>query len=315
MADSAFWRDLAEKFLASPDFRADGHYVIGSGEPWTWQLAGVAAEYIRSAFEALARRAASEIAGAGSPDLLIVWLEELRKGSYNFRFSNQAYEVQSDGTEGPHYLMGSIHGVCQASATLCKKLESEAIQAEFETEQRNNPRNWTPFHQQVAAFNKLKEISAEPALRLSEEFVRSTLGRIHNMKPEDVPAAIINFELAGLASFYKHVELVPSTKSEPAPVSETEHTYVGMDRTRGGQAKSEPITPPPPSETIASQLQRLRKECNWSAERLAEAVKFDLRTVTRHLPGETTPHLRNISAYERVFSNKLKRQIVINKMP
>ena len=72
MADSAFWRDLAEKFLASPDFRADGHYVIGSGEPWTWQLAGVAAEYIRAAFEALARRAASEIAVAGSPDLLTV---------------------------------------------------------------------------------------------------------------------------------------------------------------------------------------------------------------------------------------------------
>jgi hypothetical protein len=72
MADSAFWRDLAEKFLALPDFRADGTYIIGSGAPWTWQLAGVAPEYLRRAFEALACRAASEIAGASSTDLFIV---------------------------------------------------------------------------------------------------------------------------------------------------------------------------------------------------------------------------------------------------
>jgi hypothetical protein len=103
-------------------------------------------------------------------------------------------------SEGITYHRGTIDRVCHASATLCKKLEGEAIQSEFESEQRNNPRNWTPFHQQVAALDKLKEISAKPALRLSEEFVRSTLGRIHNMKPEDVPAEIINFELAGLAS-------------------------------------------------------------------------------------------------------------------
>jgi hypothetical protein len=309
MADSAFWRDLAEKFLASPDFRADGHYVIGSGEPWTWQLAGVAAEYIRAAFEALARRAASEIAVAGSPDLLTVWLEELRKGSYNFRISNQAHEVLPDGTEGPHYLMGSIHGVCQASATLCKKLENEAIQAEFEAEQHKNPRNWTPFHQQVEALNTLKEISTAPALRLSEEFVRSALGRIHNMKPEDVPAAIINFEIAGLTTFYKHVELIPSApRREPPPTPEPSETNA---------VRSEPEQRPVPTpvETIAAQIQRLRVECKWTIPELAEAGGIDRRTVDRLLAGEFIPYPRTLSAYEKAFRKHLKRQVVLRKMP
>jgi hypothetical protein len=322
MADSAFWRDLAEKFLALPDFRADGHYVIGSGQPWAWQLAGVASEYIRSAFEALARRAAAALAGGGAPDLLIVWLEELRKGSYNFRFSNQAYEVQPDGTEGPHYLMGSIHGVCHASATLCKKLEAEAVQAEFEAAQRNNPKNWTQFRQQFEALKSMREIHDAPAERIPEDFARNAIARIYGIKPEDVTTEQIAFEVAGLLPAYPHIELIPSAPIPSAPIEapksapETERSYVGIDNSRSSHPSPEPVPPPiAPGETIAAQLQRLRKECNWSADRLAEAVKFDPRTVTRHLSGETVPHLRNISAYERVFSKQLKRQVVINKMP
>jgi hypothetical protein len=140
MADSAFWRELATQFQLIPDYgmlRADGHYIIGSGVPWNWQLAGGASDFTRSAFEALARRGASEIASTGTPDLLVVWLEELRKNSFSFRFSGQANEVQDDGSDGRHYLMGSIGRVCQASATFCKKLEAQAVQAEFEEKQRS----------------------------------------------------------------------------------------------------------------------------------------------------------------------------------
>ena len=77
----------------------------------------------------------------------------------------------------------------------------------------------------------------------------------------------------------------------------------------------EPIAPAPPKETIAAQIRRLRDESRWTAEELAEAVEINTRTVTRHLSGETIPYPKNISAYERVFSKQLKRQVVINKMP
>jgi len=66
MANSDFWRHLAVDFQAIPDFsgmlRADGYYIVGSGEPWNWQLKGVTtSDFIYSAFETLARRGAAEI--------------------------------------------------------------------------------------------------------------------------------------------------------------------------------------------------------------------------------------------------------------
>jgi hypothetical protein len=55
----------------------------------------------------------------------------------------------------------------------------------------------------------------------------------------------------------------------------------------------------------------MRKECNLTIERLAEKIKVDARSVERHLAGDSAPYARNISAYERVFSKLLNRQVVI----
>jgi hypothetical protein len=141
MADSVFWRDLAAQFRALPYpdmLRAEGQYIVGSGSPWNWQLRGGPNEFTDSAFEALARRGASEIASAGATDLLVFWLEELRKGSFNFRSSSIATEINPDGTDGRQYLMGTIYAVCDASAILCKKLEADAVQAEFDEKHRRD---------------------------------------------------------------------------------------------------------------------------------------------------------------------------------
>jgi hypothetical protein len=196
------------------------------------------------------------------------------------------------------------------------------VQAEFEAAQRNNPKNWTQFRQQFEALKSMREIHDAPAERIPEDFARNAIARIYGIKPEDVTTEQIAFEVAGLLPAYPHIELIPSAPIPSAPIEapksapETERSYVGIDNSRSSHPSPEPVPPPiAPGETIAAQLQRLRKECNWSADRLAEAVKFDPRTVTRHLSGETVPHLRNISAYERVFSKQLKRQVVINKMP
>jgi hypothetical protein len=307
MADSAFWRDLAEKFLASPDFRADGHYVIGSGEPWRWQLAGVAADFIRASFEALASRAASETVGSNTQDLVTAWLEELRTGSYNFVFSNQASEVQPDGTEGPHYLMGSIHGVCRASATLCKKLEADAIQAEFKEKQRENPKNWSEFRRRVESFESVKEVVNEPPYRIPEAVVRKIIADMDGTKPEDVTWKRIGFEIAALGGpNRRHIEVVPSAPqgSPPAP-----------DTKPGEQAEPTPAPAAPPEETIAAQLQRLRLECKWTIEKLAAKTGFDETTVKRHLSGRASPRLGNLTLYERAFAKALKREVVINKTP
>ena len=73
--------------------------------------------------------------------------------------------------------------------------------------------------------------------------------------------------------------------------------------------------PSPPEETIATQLQRLRVECDLTEEALAELVDIDIRSVQRHLASETVPRALTIRKYEKVFSKLLNRQIVIRQMP
>lgn len=304
MANSTFWRGLAKQFRALPVecsmLRADRHYQVGSGKVGEWTLLGPASAKVR--FEALARRAASEIPNSPSPDLLTAWFELLMKQSDSgFRFDPIATEENPDGGPGQQHLTGHMYTLPKVSANYCQTLESVALQAEFEEKQRKDPRNWSPLRRQYEALKSVKELGNEPPERIPEDFVRNTLAQQYGIKPEDVTLAQIKLEVSGLLSTYPRIELIPSTPKKESPSAPEQNV--------------EPVAASTPLETIASQLQRHRKECNWSAERLAEAVKFDLRTVTRHLSGETTPHLRNISVYERVFSKQLKKQVVINKMP
>jgi hypothetical protein len=226
MADSAFWRDLAPQFLAMSDFRADGTYVIGSGAPWNWQLAGVGNDLIRSTFKVLACRGAAEIPSTGVPgrrdvwltDLLIVWLEELRKRGLNFRFTGEANELLPDGKPGTQYHLGTLHGVCQASATLCKIFEAQAVQAESEEKERNDPKNWSPFRREFEAFTKIKKLREEPPEEIPEWFVRNAIARIDGIEPEQVTRKRIMFEIAGLvSSIPRPIKLIPDESPLPAP--------------------------------------------------------------------------------------------------
>jgi|ERR1019366_2473602 hypothetical protein len=139
MVTSKFWRKLAAEFRLIPDsgkLRADGCYIVGSNAPWNWWLDGDPSEFICATFKALAIRGASELATAGIADLLIVWLEALRQDESGFRATGSSSELPIGGGERVDSLLGSIPRLCETSATFCKKLESRALQAEFEAKQR-----------------------------------------------------------------------------------------------------------------------------------------------------------------------------------
>lgn len=72
--------------------------------------------------------------------------------------------------------------------------------------------------------------------------------------------------------------------------------------------------PEPPGEvqrgaTIREQIEMLRNECRFTVEDLAEAIRVSTRSVYRHLSGDADPRQRHLAAYEKVFSEKLKRQV------
>jgi hypothetical protein len=99
------------------------------------------------------------------------------------------------------------------------------LQAEFEHTRRDDPRNWSQFRRQYEAFKSMKEVISEPAERIPEEWVRSTIARIQGIKPEDVTLKQIAFEVSGLlSSTQRHIEMIPSAPkgSQPAPETKLE---------------------------------------------------------------------------------------------
>jgi hypothetical protein len=147
-SDSDFWREFAANFqaLSIPysDLRADWTYVLKSGTLGDWRIVGNATQ--RSQFESLARRAATRLPEKRSTDLLVAWLTALKEVSIGFILSDRfPTEMNDDGSKGATYMMGSIARLCEASANFCRKLESEALQAEFEEKLRNaSPFEGTP---------------------------------------------------------------------------------------------------------------------------------------------------------------------------
>ena len=75
-----------------------------------------------------------------------------------------------------------------------------------------------------------------------------------------------------------------------------------------------PIAQGAEAATLAAQIDRLRVECRWTVEKLAEKIGVSPRSVQRHLSGGAAPYSRHIAAYEHEFSKQLRRKVVISKM-
>jgi hypothetical protein len=219
---SAFWRGLANEFLSLQDrLRADSK----------------ATDLTNRSFNVLAKQGAFAIADA--PDVW-VWLGAVMKEDPEFCSSYLDKEVFCVAEFEHSLVMGQIDRLCQLSATFCKKLEDQAAQAEFEENQRNDPKNWSQFRQQYEALKSVRELRSEPPEQISEEFVRQAIASIGGIKPEDVTREQIAFEVAGLlSSTRRHIELIRSTvKPGSPPEPEANPGYVDIDKNRRDKAPS-----------------------------------------------------------------------------
>jgi DNA-binding XRE family transcriptional regulator len=69
--------------------------------------------------------------------------------------------------------------------------------------------------------------------------------------------------------------------------------------------------PPPIRSTVGQQIRRLREEARMTIEDLASEVGLASRNVRRHEAGESQVRSKNVREYERVFSKRLKRMVVL----
>jgi|HubBroStandDraft_6_1064221.scaffolds.fasta_scaffold04816_8 DNA-binding transcriptional regulator YiaG len=309
MADSSYWRKLADEFRALPleckGLRADRYPITDeTDEIDYWELDGTSTA--TALFDALARRAAIEIPDHPSTDLLTTWLEALvKRGGVILPQAVISKGKNPDGTPRPTRTIGSLYHVSEESANFCKKLESEALQAEAEEKQSNDPRSWPPLRAEFEVFKSLRDMQSGPREEIPEALVRDSLSRQLRIKPEEVTWEQIRHAVLGLLPHYKAITLMPTSGSQLDP-------HRNLRRKRKRKRKRKPSVP---KETIAEQIQRLRKECNLTVEQLAALVGLDVRNVSRHVSGRTKPRLSSLAAYERVFSKALDRKVTIDKTP
>jgi hypothetical protein len=124
MADSVFWRDLADQFEKLQDkLRAGGKIT----------------KLTYKTLEGLAIKGASKIAppDTPTPNLLLFWLKAVRKEDPDFRSPYRDIEGLSLAEFEQNFEIGSLDDMCQNSATFCRKLQNQALQAKFEKKHRN----------------------------------------------------------------------------------------------------------------------------------------------------------------------------------
>jgi hypothetical protein len=137
MLSSEFWRGMAPKFRAIPDhgmLRADWSITVKAGDALpptaSWRFAGLDrnTRSMQYEFDALARQCGPKV--YPNMDSLDGWLEELRSRRLNAGATLAGHEYSPDNVLVSNSYSGTISSVCQASADLCRILESLALETE-----------------------------------------------------------------------------------------------------------------------------------------------------------------------------------------
>ena len=97
--------------------------------------------------------------------------------------------------------------------------------------QQDDPQRWSPLRRAFEAFREMKKIITGPRERIPESLVRKTLAQQYGIKPEEVTWKQIQFEVAGLLSAHRAIELIPSL-----PTSEFTSQQESMSEMKERQA-------------------------------------------------------------------------------
>jgi hypothetical protein len=219
MADSDFWRELAEKFRAIEDPFDLLHAEWKKFERDEWSLVDEALAArphrasISTRFEALARRGGTRL--DSGRDSLHVWLDALRaEDRWTDHEVHSGLNASGQPVEPPVLIACWIMRLCKSSAEFCDILESRAIESERiakeENKQQEDPRNWSALHQYWEAHKGIKKLIEGPHERIPEALVREVLARQYSVKPEEVTWEQIRHELTGLFRWYPALTMIPT---------------------------------------------------------------------------------------------------------
>jgi len=95
----------------------------------------------------------------------------------------------------------------------------------------------------------------------------------------------------------------PARKGRPGWISAARGYGV-----KGHKTKAEIIA------AIGQNIQKLRKECGWSLEKLADVTGIDKKLVLSHVHGKHKPIPKTLKKYAQAFAKELNRPITANNL-
>ena len=218
------------------------------------------------------------------------------------------WDSAANGGSGQWSLHGSVELAIEsftslaerAAALLGQLIGRSALRFWLDTLKQRSPRYEPEVHEsrredntvaaEVGKITSPCQASAECCYKLETEAIAKEAGERRLIRRRDPLLALLD----SLPTQSPVSPMVPATRSLSSQVP--------------------PPRGPTPVETIGAQIERLRLECRLTVEELAEVLGVEVRSVYRHRSGQSTPRPGHLAAYERLFSQRLERKVVLSLM-
>jgi DNA-binding transcriptional ArsR family regulator len=158
-------------------------------------------------------------------------------------------------------------------AKLTDRITARILNTVTQVEKAGSPRDVSLQHHGLTESDMREAISNTLSERVKARFIATGTDQIK----------------ADIASLLRNTKTQPAVAATASGPTENTHIF----------------------DALSEQIDDLRNECRWTVEELAEVIDVAPRSVYRHLSGEATPRKRQVAAYEKAFSDKLKRPVLL----
>ena len=257
--------------------------LLKAPETGLWIVSDGVSENFQARFRALAARASVALGCAKDTDAEDFWLHRL----YLDLLENNSDQLFVASKEG-----GAIRRVCVASGTFCARLERNALQ-EFGAggmpEQHNTQRRPTT-----------PEAKPQSTGIIPGQFQG-------NRQPKGIGESTPKHTQESGNPYFPDLWSGRGRHAESSPAQNSDEIGRSVESKPTNSAASAKLR-------IGQNIDRLRKECGWSFEHLAEKTGIDKKAILSHRHGKHKPNPKTLKEYAQAFTKELHRPITANNL-
>jgi hypothetical protein len=253
-----------------------------------WTVSDGVNENFQARFRALAARAGRAVGAPSDSDPEDLWLHHLWL-DLREAYSDQLFAASKEG--------GVILRLCVASATFCSRLEKKALNVSREVamsfDQGQNLRD-AILKKRARIAEIERALNRPPVTEYRSQPVHG--GQAWRLRLEEERQHL----LRAVAELERELERLEREAGSEASA---------LLADRDGSAKSAESESTNGDTAIGRNIERLRTECGWSLDKLAEETGIDKKSILSHLNKGVIPIPRILKEYAQAFTRELGRPI------